>query len=533
MIRAGAICLLLAAYDSRVDASERWAREIGIDSMNVRGVATSCAGGLVAVGNSNDGATLMRFDPSGNLLWHTQLYDYTWFFSDVIALKPAGYAAVGAFGPNAWFSWFDEGGHETRHVEIQGWPNFRPACAAADGGFYAAATGSRPGVGLEIWVVRFDAGGVLRWTRMIGGSLDEVAGGIAETPDGGLFVAGRTNSSGAGGSDLLLVRLDPDGNLGWARTYGGAGSELGGAVIAMADGGATLLGNTASFGAGGVDDWVLRVGPSGDVAWQEAIGGPRDDRGIRGVGFADGGSAILGTTTSFGASTGTGGDDLFVVRLAADGTVSWSRAYGDAGQQQTGGIAADSAGGIFVAGYTPGMVLDGVLLRVGSSGEIALNCGYDHAAGPTMTPTGVLAVPAPITFAPGDPFLLPGPQFPVTVTVTNSAICAAGPPGEVSPAGSTLPLRFLDHATLAWEDANRNGAATFNLYRGSIEGLVSGDTGSCLMASIAATSIADPANPSSGDGWFYLVTGENAEGEGSRGNGAGCAPRAPVNSCSP
>lgn len=52
------------------------------------------------------------------------------------------------------------------------------------------------------------------WQRTYGGDGDDVAQSIQQTTDGGYIVAGSTNSFGAGGYDIYLLKLDKDGNTG-------------------------------------------------------------------------------------------------------------------------------------------------------------------------------------------------------------------------------------------------------------------------------------------------------------------------------
>jgi hypothetical protein len=50
------------------------------------------------------------------------------------------------------------------------------------------------------------------WTRTYGGSGNESGISVKQTADGGYIVAGRTDSYGAGSSDIYLVRTDASGD---------------------------------------------------------------------------------------------------------------------------------------------------------------------------------------------------------------------------------------------------------------------------------------------------------------------------------
>jgi hypothetical protein len=70
-------------------------------------------------------------------------------------------------------------------------------------------------------------------------------------------------------------------------------------------------------------------------------------------------------------------------------------------------------------------------------------------------------------------------------------------------------VRWDDPSSLRW-DGSRNASVTFDVYRDTIGGIAPGPLGSCWQNDLAATSVAEPAAPSSGDGFFYLVLGEDA-----------------------
>lgn len=135
---------------------------------------------------------------------------------------------------------------------------------------------------------------------------------------------------------------------------------------------------------------------------------------------------------------------------------------------------------------------------------------------------------APVVLIDGNP-LTPG-AAPTTdpgacvennVDVTCRAACVTTtPPGEVSGLGSLAPLTFTDAATLDWEDAAPSFSDWFNLYRGNVTSLRSGDFGACGRAVLPDSTTTDADTPPSGVAWFYLVTGENCAGEGTLGNGS-------------
>jgi hypothetical protein len=73
---------------------------------------------------------------------------------------------------------------------------------------------------------------------------------VATDSSGNVYVAGGTNSFGAGGYDVLLLKYGPAGNLLWQKTWGGTGDEWANALKIGPDNCLYVAGVTTSFGAG-------------------------------------------------------------------------------------------------------------------------------------------------------------------------------------------------------------------------------------------------------------------------------------------
>jgi len=169
---------------------------------------------------------------------------------------------------------------------------------------YYIATGETAGFGVGgTDILAINVGGFSGdtiWARTFGGSGSDYANGIKGTIDGGLILAGNTTSSGAGGADILLVKLDFFGNLIWAKTYGGPGQEFGNAIETMPDGGFVIVGSTTSFGDGLKDVYMIRTDASGDTLWTSTYGSTGNDDALSVAQTTDGGIVLTGFTDGFG-----------------------------------------------------------------------------------------------------------------------------------------------------------------------------------------------------------------------------------------
>ena len=186
------------------------------------------------------------------------------------------------------------------------------------------------------------------WVRTYGGPSIDQGTSVASTPDGGLIVAGTTNSYGAGDYDTWILKLDSSGTVQWQKAYGGSGEEWPWSVITTSDGGYAVCGYTYSFGSGSADWWILKLGASGNIEWQKAYGGSGFDhaRSIRQT--ADGGFIAAGSTASYGA----GGQDAWILKLSSSGNIQWQKTYGKTFDDAAVSIEQTTDGGYIFAGWT-------------------------------------------------------------------------------------------------------------------------------------------------------------------------------------
>ena len=150
----------------------------------------------------------------------------------------------------------------------------RSLIQTSDSGYAIAGATQSFGAGeWDIYVVKLDAKGKnLQWTKTIGGP--EMDGGysLIQTSDSAYVIAGVTKSFGAGDYDVYVVKLDANGNLQWTKTIGGPKDDRGFSLIQTSDGGYVIAGFTESFGAGGKDVYVVKLDAKGNLQWTKTIG---------------------------------------------------------------------------------------------------------------------------------------------------------------------------------------------------------------------------------------------------------------------
>ena len=139
-----------------------------------------------------------------------------------------------------------------------------------DGGYVIAGFTRSFGAGMiDVYLIRTDAHGDTLWTRAYGGTDEDLASSVQQTTDGGYIVAGRTSSFGAGGGDVWLIRTNANGDTLWTRTFGGPANDASGSVQQTTDDGYVIAGITDSYGAGGADVYLIKTDSLGRVAVAE------------------------------------------------------------------------------------------------------------------------------------------------------------------------------------------------------------------------------------------------------------------------
>lgn len=121
----------------------------------------------------------------------------------------------------------------------------------------------------------------------------EEAGEIQEIPGGYIFV-GSTESSGNGGKDVFLVRLNDSGTQNWTQTYGSIGADVGNSVTQTQDGGFIITGSITNDEQN-TDIYVIKTDSQGNEQWTKTFGGDGDDNGVKVLETTDGGFLIFGT----------------------------------------------------------------------------------------------------------------------------------------------------------------------------------------------------------------------------------------------
>lgn len=449
-----------------------------------------------------------------------------------VGLLVAGDRETAASDLDGWWARLDAAGSIVWQAALGGAGDdaIRAAAATTDGGFLLAGSLDGEGTGgSDGWIVRLDGAGAVVWQQRYGGTGDDRLRAIAERPGGGAWAVGERDLGDPAYDELWLLRLDPAGSVLWERTLGGEGDESGRALVPTADGGVVVAGFSDSTGLGLSDAVAARWDAAGGLGWQRALGGSDDDIGLAAAALTGSVFALAGESRTLDPGAG----DAWAAGLASGGGVLWARSYGGTAGDTAAAVARGAGSGLVLAGSTRSIGQgqeDAWLVRTDGAGDVLAGCALTSQVTLTEQTAGLAvgttaSVHAAVTLVPSSPGLGSRP-----VSVTADEPCPATP-GEVSPPGAEVPLAFVSATGLAWEPAAAACASAFDLYRGELAATGGSGLAACLTSGLTDPGATDADEPAPGDAFFYLVSGTGAGMAGPLGFDSAGAPRLPAAAC--
>jgi len=348
-----------------------------------------------------------KYGPDGNLLWATRLAGNAANLGPEIAAASDGsvyvtgsftgtadFGAVtlgpsvvedGPFGENDPFvAKLDADGNLLWARQLAG--TFGNGVAVDGAGSVYVMAEHQVGSTPDAIITKLDADGTVAWTYTAGHSTSGRQGGWARGlkidvgSAGDIYATGRMRGSvdfdpTAGttkvSGDAFVVKLNPAGNLVWARSFSGNGVHPG--DIAVDDAGNVYTAGSyfgsVDFDPGkgkftlpwieGYEIYVSKLDANGNFAWAKSAAGAGNQFPEALTLDAAGDLYITGDfegTVDFNPApatanlTSAGGRDAFVWKLTSSGAFAWIAGLGGSLSDIGRGIGVDAAGNVYTAG---------------------------------------------------------------------------------------------------------------------------------------------------------------------------------------
>lgn len=235
-------------------------------------------------------------------------------------------------GTLVWSTYLDNGGQQQP----------KSIARLADGNYLIVGSIDSANGFNDVELIKISAQGTLIWNRTYGGDVSEVANDVVALEDGGFTIVGENDAGMDIESDILVVRFDALGNARWQKTIGTQRSDVGNGIIQLGDGFA-IVGDSKNEIGFDNDIVLYRLDAQGETIWDVRIANNFLEEGRDIVGTLDGGLAIAGTINNR--------PDAFVAKFDADGNQRWTRTLGnEVDEEIVNSITQLADGSLVVAG---------------------------------------------------------------------------------------------------------------------------------------------------------------------------------------
>lgn len=268
-----------------------WTKEYSNDSIDIFGryAEQTSDGGFIIAGATNrnnsvfNNNCLIKTDSSGNIIWFT-----TFSFS----------------GPD-----------HTQEVH-----------QTTDGGYIITGYSNGVlGVQDDVFLVKTNSTGTVLWSKTYGGTSNDEAYSVHQTPDHGYILTGNTTSFGTVTNDIYLIKTDSVGATQWSEEYTG-GNVFANAITPTTGGGYLI---TGSIGGVYIDTvLLLKVNNTGIVSWAKKYWTSKTNNGYCAYQTSDNGYIVTGSSDK-SATTITSDNDVLLLKTDSVGNYQWAKTYSD------------------------------------------------------------------------------------------------------------------------------------------------------------------------------------------------------------
>jgi hypothetical protein len=236
----------------------------------------------------------------------------------------------------------------------------------------------------DVFIQKLDANGSLVWAGNFGGTSNDEGEAIDIDASGNIYIAGyfagtadfdpgpmTVNLTSNGNTDAFVVKLDSNGVLQWARTFGGPNGDEARYIDVDAAGNVYTTGfffnsgdfdpgsGTVNLTANGKGAFVQKLDSNGNLVWAKSFDGTN---GIEARCISVDASGNVYTTGDFRGTvdfdpdtstfslSATANIDAFVQKLDTDGNLLWAKNFGGLSNEYAYSIDVDGDGNIYTCG---------------------------------------------------------------------------------------------------------------------------------------------------------------------------------------
>ncbi len=214
----------------------------------------------------------------------------------------------------------------------------------------------------DAFIKKYDRNGQLAWQKSWGGNRYDSFETVTFLPDGSIIVLATSDSTdipgltNKGSEDAVIIKYDQDGNLLWQKSWGGNDYDGFSRAEVSSDGSITIFGTSYSTdipslaNRGGSDIIAIKYDQDGNLLWQNMWGGRDYDSLSRSIVAPDGSTFIIvsSSSTTIPGIINKGRSDVIIVKYDQDGNLAWQTSWGGNNYDSVNSAEVASDGSLFV-----------------------------------------------------------------------------------------------------------------------------------------------------------------------------------------
>lgn len=220
---------------------------------------------------------------------------------------------------------------------------FHYARQTNDGGYIATGFCQSQTDGRNVLVVKTDSIGSLQWRQVIGDVSYDMGYAVEPTPDGGYVVTGVMKSE-----DMFLIKLSNQGNIQWVRrVHDSVKRSMGLNLVVGPDSGIVVCGYLSV--PADPNGYIVKFNKNGNLLWAKAFGGNGIDL-IHNVELSNSGGYII--TGYVFDSTLAPGVMIMLAKTDNNGNLIWQKTLGGQYDDRINGLTKTSDGNYCASAYS-------------------------------------------------------------------------------------------------------------------------------------------------------------------------------------
>ena len=193
-----------------------------------------------------------------------------------------------------------------------------------DSAYMVAGSSGSWGENSQAFLMKIDSMGNYVWSHAYGGAESEEAVTVMERPGSGFYVAGMSNSMSQGNFDAMLIKTDLNGNQEWMKTYANPSWDRINAAVMTKDTGIMMVGYRQALLGSESDILLMRLNKDGDTVWTKTIGSTGEDQATAITRFQDSLYLVVGDMYVPDSNLVKG----FIMKMNDQGTILYQEMIG-------------------------------------------------------------------------------------------------------------------------------------------------------------------------------------------------------------